>query len=343
MSAQPTLKIQVFRGDFPESEHDLSICVVNSKNEILLNCGDIQQNIFPRSAIKALQALALFRSGAFEKFHPTPQELSLACASHSAEKFHTEAIKTWLKKLQLEVTSLECGAHLPSDQEAAIELLKSGQNFSALHNNCSGKHTGFLATALALETPPQQYIEFDHPVQKLVRQILSEYTEIELTREHSAIDGCSIPTYSAPLSNWALAMARFADDKFLAPEALSRQQLFSAMISCPEYIAGSRRYCTLMTRELNTQTHVSGFVKTGAEGVMMASLASHGLGIAIKSHDGASRSAELAMTWALHQLGLLSDKSWQNLKEPELKNWNQIKVGTLRVLKPCVLNLTHSN
>ena len=152
--------------------------------------------VFPRSAVKPLQAMALVSSGAVEKFDLSSQEIALACASHGGETMHVEGVRNWLSKVGLQTTDLECGSHWPSHQESAHRMIADGVFHQAEHNNCSGKHAGFLTLALQLGHPHRNYIQPDHSVQLRVKKVLEKSCDVELSKNEPAIDGCSVPTLS---------------------------------------------------------------------------------------------------------------------------------------------------
>lgn len=324
----PPLIIDVARATNIESQHTVSAVVVNSQGKIEISLGKTDRRIYPRSSIKSIQALAIILSGAAELFKITDEELALASASHGGEKKHIEIVTQWLNRIGLTQNDLECGSHPPSHQNSAIELFKQGQTFTAIHNNCSGKHTGMLATALALKEATKDYSKINHPVQILIKQIIEDFCSEKIEENQIAIDGCSIPTYFIGMKNLALAMARLGDSQnFSEKYRLASQRIYKANVENPFLIAGTDRYCTQMMNELNKK----GLVKTGAEGVMFASLPSLKLGVVVKAHDGASRAAEMAMSWILKELGLLNEDSWKKFSQIPIKNWNQILTGSIKI------------
>lgn len=322
----PPLNVEVWRGLNVESRHSVSAVVVNSQGKIQLAWGPTNQKIYPRSSIKALQALPIVFSGAADRFAISDIELALASASHNGEPQQIEAIQSWLRRLGLSVNDLECGAHPPGYSKAAAELLQSGNSFTAIHNNCSGKHTGMLATALALGKDPQGYSKLSHPVQIMTRKVIEDFCSENIDEADIAIDGCSIPTYCLPIINLATGMARFGDPETLSSTyRLAAERVYAAIVSHPYYVAGTDRYCTLMMTALNRRA----LVKTGAEGVMFATVPELKLGIVVKVHDGAVRAAEVAMSWILKELGLLDQQSTEKFCELPVRNWNQILTGRI--------------
>src|SRR5215210_6853486 len=136
--------VEVMRGALTESRHRGAVAVVDADGATVLALGDVIRPVYPRSAVKPLQALPLIENGAAERYGFGDEELALACASHGGEAAHVEIAARMLARAGLDESALECGAHWPSHQPSAQALARSGATPSALHNNCSGKHAGFL-------------------------------------------------------------------------------------------------------------------------------------------------------------------------------------------------------
>ncbi len=319
------IKVHVYRGQHLESWHSVSAVVVDAKGNKIASYGDVKK-IFPRSSIKPLQALPVILSGARDKFNLSEEELVLCCASHSGEEKHVRHVSNWLHRSGLNESQFECGAHPPMQALEIVAYLQ--HNKSPLYNNCSGKHTGMLCTALALNVPTLHYTDFHHPVQKNIRSILEDFCEETLTESNSATDGCSIPTYYQSFDSLALAMAKFGAKNHSNSKINDACKLiFESIIKNPYFLAGSERYCTKMTEALNQKA----FVKIGAEGVMFACVPNQQLGIAVKCHDGNARAAESAMSWVLKDLCLLSESEWKKFSQVPVKNWNQKQTGYIEV------------
>lgn len=286
--ADPVL-IEVFRGGAVESFHRGAVAVVDAAGRPVVALGDIERPVFPRSAVKAMQALLLVESGAADAYGFGDRELALASASHGGEPAHAALAETMLRKARLGEPALECGAHPPSYEPARRALIAAGVEPSQLHNNCSGKHAGFLCAACHLGWQTKSYVGFDHPVQAAVRAILSELTDTALSADNAGTDGCSIPTYAIPLRRLALGFARMATGEGLsADRAAASRRLFAACRREPFFVAGTGRFCT----EAMTLFGERLFVKTGAEGVFCAAFPTLGLGVALKCDDGAGRASE---------------------------------------------------
>jgi L-asparaginase II len=291
--------VEVSRGPLVESRHRGAIVVVDAEGSRRVAIGDVERAIFPRSAVKLLQALPLVESGAADAYGFGPAELALACASHSGEPRHVAIVTSMLEKCGRSPADLECGAQIPQNPAAARALIRSGAEPGPLHNNCSGKHAGFICLACHLGVDPNGYVDAGHPVQQMVRDILEATMGLSLGVDVCATDGCSIPTYAVPLQRLALAFARFLT-RHGAPrkrhEAATR--LVEACISEPGLVAGAGRFCT------ETMATFCGriLVKTGAEGVYAGLIPELGLGIAVKCDDGSSRASEAMMAAAIDAL-----------------------------------------
>jgi L-asparaginase II len=236
--------------------------------------------------------------GAAEAAGFTAAEVALACASHGGEPPHVAGAATMLAKAGFDAGDLECGTHWPSWSGAARDLVRAGDEPTALHNNCSGKHSGMLALAKHLGAPTRGYVKRDHPVQRAVADTMTRLCDCDLDSADWGIDGCSVPTWAVPLRNLALGFARFGGGAFLAgAEADAARRILAAVAAHPYMVAGSERFCTELMRRVPRA-----FVKTGAEGVFCGCVPHLGLGIALKCDDGAGRASECVMAHLLERL-----------------------------------------
>ena len=177
--ADPVL-VELTRGGVVESFHHGAVAVVDAKGGVVLSLGDIDRPIFPRSAVKGFQALPLIESGAADRFGLTRSEIALACASHSGEARHAEGAAGVLAKAGKDLTCLECGAHWPSREKALRALAASGGEATALHNNCSGKHAGFICVAVQEGHDPRGYVKPEHPVMREITAALGDMAGFDL-------------------------------------------------------------------------------------------------------------------------------------------------------------------
>jgi L-asparaginase II len=320
--------VEVWRGALVESRHRGSLAVVDADGRSVLRLGDVADPVYPRSAVKALQALVLLESGAAERFGLREEELALACASHGGEPGHVASAERMLAAAGLDAAALQCGAHWPSHAASARELARTGREANSLHNNCSGKHAGFVCAACAMGVDYRDYISPAHPVQRQVRAVIESLAGMQLSDEHHGVDGCSAPNWAVPLENLALAFARFGTGHALTPErAKAAARLRAACAARPWHVAGTGRFCTEMMQRFGARI----FVKTGAEGVYCGALPEQGLGIALKCDDGAGRAGELIMAAMIARFLPDADQVWlERFLRPLLRNWNGIIVGGLR-------------
>ena len=285
--ANPVL-CEVTRGNRIESRHRGAVVVVDADGSVVLSLGDVDAPVFPRSAVKAVQALPLIESGAADAFGFGDRELALACASHGGEPAHIEGVSFMLERAGLSGDALECGPHWPGVESAARELVRNGKTATELHNNCSGKHAGFLCTCAHKGIAHEDYIKRDHPIQREVIAVLEQLTGSVHGVADCAIDGCSIPTHAVPLKNLAQGFARMATGSGLQPaRANAAKRLLAACMSEPFYVEGAGQPCTGLLEAGQGRV----FAKNGAEGVYCGAIPPLGLGIAVKIDDGAMRAA----------------------------------------------------
>ncbi|MFD1880838.1 asparaginase [Paracoccus pacificus] len=318
--------IEVWRGDLREGVHQGHAVICDAKG-IVQSWGDPQAIIYPRSSCKMLQALPLIESGAADAAGLTTQQLALACASHNGAAIHTQRVGQWLDDLGLAEPDLRCGSHMPQDREANRALTCTDSKPCQLHNNCSGKHAGFLTLNKHLGGG-SEYVEVDHPVQKAVRQAFEEVTGE--TSPGFGIDGCSAPNFATSLAGLGRAMAFFATaDQRDDTRSRAAARLTQAMMAHPELVAGEGRACTAIMRAAKG----AAAVKTGAEAVFVGILPEKGLGIALKILDGGTRASEAAITALLVRLGVLDSGDpvvGRYLTDPQ-KNWRGFETGELRL------------
>lgn len=319
--------VEVTRGALVESVHEGAAVVVDTSGRAVFAAGDVTAPVFPRSAVKALLALPLVETGAADRLGLTDAELALACSSHSGEIAHERTALAMLRKAGRDETCLECGVQWPMNETASRQLAASGLNPSALHNNCSGKHAGFICLACDQHADPAGYVDPDHPTMRTVTAALAETTGTRLDAGNRAIDGCSIPTFAIPLHALAVAFARFGSGAGLSNDrAAAAARLRRAVAAHPFMVAGTNRFDTKLMTALGARV----FSKTGAEGVFCAALPELGLGLAVKCRDGAGRAAEVATAALIDRFLKPAMPEFQALVRPELRNWVGTKVGELR-------------
>jgi L-asparaginase II len=329
--------VEVLRGGCVESAHAGAVAVLDADGAVVASLGDISRPVFPRSAVKLLQALPLVESGAADRLGLGAEELALACASHNGEPEHVRTAAAMLAKAGLDAAALECGTHWPYFELAQRALAQRGERPSALHNNCSGKHAGFLCLACALAQDgdvrafARGYVAPEHAVMREVTAALADSTGSDLGHAPRGTDGCSIPTYAIPLVALARAYAKVATGHGVGPErARAMRRLREAVAAAPFMVGGTGRFDTRVMQRLGERA----CIKVGAEGVYCAALPERGLGVAIKIDDGNNaRAAEVAMAAVIEACVRLDDDEaafMRGLSAPRLVNWNGIEVGGLR-------------
>lgn len=321
---------EVTRGNVVESRHRGAAIVVDADGGVVFSAGDVERPVFPRSAVKAIQGLPLIESGAADRYGLTEAEIALAVSSHSGEPLHAQTSLSMLRKAGRDAGCLECGAHWPSNELVSRALAKSGAEPSALNNNCSGKHAGFVCLSCNMDEDPKGYVKASHPVQQAVRGALEAVTGAAHSADRMGTDGCSIPSYAVPLSALALGFARLGTGRGFGPErAKAAARIRAAAAAHPFMVAGTGRYDTRLMDLLGARA----FTKTGAEGVYCAALPELGLGLALKCDDGAGRAAEIALGALIARFLPMDDATqaaFAPLRETVLKNWNGIEVGRIR-------------
>ena len=334
MSAANPVLVEVWRGAAVESRHRGAYVVLDGAGGQVAAAGEVDARVFPRSAVKLLQALPLVASGAAERWGLSDAELALACASHNGEPQHVQTAAGALAKAGLDEAVLECGAHWPYLDTAQRALAQAGQQPCALHNNCSGKHAGFVCLGAHIGRPEpgwlSGYVEPGHAVMREVGAALQAATGARLADAPRGVDGCSIPTYALPLRALALGFARVAGGVGLSAEhARAAQRLREAIARQPFMVGGTGRFDTRLMQQLGERV----CCKVGAEGVYCAALPSLGLGVALKMDDGNNaRAAEVAMAALLLRLLPLEGADLalvEALAAPLLRNWRGIEVGRL--------------
>jgi L-asparaginase II len=321
--ANPVL-VEITRAGYVECIHRGAIALSDADGNPRAALGDIKRPVFPRSAIKLIQALPLVQSGAAARFGFGVAELALASASHVGSPTHVHVAEDMLKASGCAERDLACGPHLPLGENEAREMLQQGRAPHRCHNNCSGKHAGMLATAVHLGEPIAKYYDPAHPVQQRIKAALERLTGATLGETEIGIDGCSAPNWAVPLEKLATAFARLVSGNGLPDDDRSATRtLLEACWQKPELVAGNGQLDTSLLRRFPKKL----FVKSGAEGVHCGGLPDSGIGFALKIDDGAKRASQVVASALI--AALLSDAS--DLAKPSpLRNWDGRVVGEIR-------------
>lgn len=331
--------VELQRGDMVESVHAGAFAVLDADGGVVLSMGDVDRPVYPRSAVKMLQALPMVESGAPQRLGLTDEELALACASHNGEAEHVRTAASMLAKACTDAQVLECGAHWPYDEETVRRMAAAGELPQPLHNNCSGKHSGFvclgcmMAGTAELRGFMNGYVQPGHPVMREITAALEACTDTRLAGGAAprGTDGCSIPTYGMALRRLALGFARWGTGIGLREgHAEAARRLRQAVAAAPFMVAGTGRFDTVVMERLRGRV----YCKVGAEGMYCAALPQRGLGIAIKMDDGNNaRACEIVMAVLIEVLAPLDDEElafMRGMSTLAMRNWNGIEVGVLR-------------
>jgi len=329
--------VQRLRDGAVESQHRGVWCLCDGTGAVLEGDGALDHPVFTRSSVKCLQALPLFESGAADSFGFTPQEIALAVASHNGESAHTGLVAALLARLQLGPDDLRCGVQPPADPAAKEALRADGLQPSQLHNNCSGKHAGFLALARHLGVPVARYIDPDSEGQVLVKQAVLDLSGVDPATLSVAIDGCSAPTFRMPLPGLATAFARVSSPDvgwptFDEARRSACKRMLDAVAAHPALIAGEyKRLCTEIARVTGGRL----FPKIGAEGVYAIGVRDGRRGLAVKIDDGGIRAVHAVVIGLLERFDLVTKAEIDALlhwKQLRLTNWAGVDVGSTEVL-----------
>jgi len=318
------------RGPLVECIHRGHIAVVDSEGSVIRSIGDPQYITFARSAAKPLQANPVIASGAAERFGFTESEIALVCSSHNGEPHHIEGVRSILAKIGLDESYLQCGEHAPLHPPSAKSLRNEGKKPGAIHNTCSGKHSGMLALARHIGASLDDYKRPEHPVQRMMRETVSSFAGLRPEAILLGTDGCGVPVFGMPIASLAAAYARFgaaiADSN---ERAQACRTIRSAIQAHPEMIAGEDRFDTALIR--GTQGKLIG--KMGADGVFAVAYPKLRLGFCLKIEDGSLTALYPAVAEALKQLGWVNEQEFQSIAEfhtVTIRNWGKDKVGVTK-------------
>ncbi|WP_254684670.1 asparaginase [Sulfitobacter sp. JL08] len=298
-ASAPVPMVEIWRGPFLESIHAGHAVICDEAGQIVQAWGDPEAVVLPRSSAKMIQGLPLITSGAADQAGLTTEQLALACASHNGAAIHTDRVAAWLKDLELGDDDFRCGPQWPDDKPANHALIRAYEKPCQMHNNCSGKHAGFLTLSQHLGAGPD-YVDPDHPVQTACLEAFEQTTQ--QASPGFGVDGCSAPNFATTLHGMARAMAFFASaHERTDTTSQAAVRLSQAMMLHPDLVAGEGRACTELMRAMNGKVAI----KTGAEAFFVAIIPEKKLGVALKIVDGTTRASECAIASILVKLGVL--------------------------------------
>lgn len=323
--------VELWRGGLLESTHRGHVVIAHASGDLVKVWGDPERVIFPRSSAKMFQALPLVETGAADAAGLTSAHLALACASHEGAALHIDMARSWLQNLGLSEGDLRCGAHMPYDRDQRDHLIKTDQSPCQFHNNCSGKHAGFL-TATRHMGADAEYNQIDHPLQIAIRAAFEDATGQAVAGW--GIDGCSAPNFATTMAAFARGAAQFAAAAHAGADsgdarARAMARLTRAMAQNPLLVAGEGRACSELTQAMGGRVAI----KTGAEAVYVGIIPDMQLGIAVKIEDGNTRASEAAMVALLVRLGVLdgANPAAQKRLPAAQINWRGLRTGELRL------------
>jgi L-asparaginase II len=326
----PIPLVEDTRGDQVECIHHGSVAVVDTSGRLLYQAGDPHFITFSRSTLKPFQAMPFVHADGPARFGYDTRELALLCASHSGEAMHVQTVERMLQKAGCDEHHLRCGCHVPMAYTADT-LPPAGMTWNQLHNNCSGKHAGFLAYCVQHNLPLETYLDPTNALQQAIRDSVNHFTSTPESDLKIGTDGCSAPNYAMPLSRLALAYARLAQGQKDPKYGAALEDLYQAMTTHPELVSGTGRNDLAFM-----QTAPGDWVaKIGADGVQTIGVRSAGLGIAIKMADGNMRALYTAAVAVLQQLGLIKEPENSPLApwvRPQLKNYMGLHTGEVRAV-----------
>jgi len=319
----------VTRGNIIESIHGVKCVVQNFNYKIIFTTGHELDLVYPRSAIKIFQAIPFIQSEAHKKYKLSKKEIAISCSSHCGEKQHMIVLNSWIKKIKINNNSLKCGIHNPLNLDSSNKLLSSGKKPNQLHNNCAGKHLGMISGCLSNKMDIKNYLDFNHPYQKLIRNSLENITKYKITKKQVGIDGCSAPQYAFPLQNLSTSMVNLIKN-YMGNEDFSTsiKLLLDSILKYPQLIGGSKKFDS----ELMRITKGKIFSKGGAEGVLLFAHKEKKIGGVIKIIDGNERALPSATTEIFKKLSLVTKNEQQKLSDwnnQQIYNHAKIKVGRI--------------
>lgn len=320
--------VHVIRGNKVESIHRGDIVIVNQEKKILKHIGDPNKKTFWRSAAKPFQVLPFVEAGGIDRYNIESHELALMCSSHGGEKEHVETARSILRKIGLDESFLDCGKSRPMYEGAYRTLLRANEAFLAVHNPCSGKHSGMLALAQLMGIDTENYIKEAHPVQQMMIESISKITQLDKSEIEIAIDGCGVPVFGLTITDMAFAFSQLAGP-YSRFESL--KPIAEAMIQNPFYVAGTKRLDTILMEETNGKL----VAKLGAESVYCVGLMGQGKAMAMKIEDGNYRALDALVPKFLNLNGFIDDDEYEKINKRlriTIANHRKETIGYLKVV-----------
>jgi len=316
--------VEVTRSGFTESTHRGVAVLINSSGEILQEWGNSNTLIYPRSALKPIQSLNLYKDGVAKALGLSDNLIALTTASHHAENIHQKMINNWLKKINLKEKHLSCGPSWPWNIKDQFKAHSKYKVKRKIFHNCSGKHCGHLAVSKYKNLPIKNYQNKDHPIQKDLIKLIEDLSKYKI--KNIGVDGCTMPNPLIPLKKFAFAVAQLADYKKLNEYSTIAKRIFDSCVKFPEITGGSKSINSILTKLSKGKI----FVKNGAEGVFVALIPQKKSAIAVKIFDGASRAAEVAIAGLLSELKIIKNEKIKKIKKIPIKNSANQIIGSMQ-------------
>ena len=241
-----------------------------------------------RSCAKPLQATLLIDYG----IDLTEEELALCCGSHAGEECHIRVAKQILDKFEIDEKYLKCGVHAPLARSMQDKMLLSGEKARAIHNNCSGKHIGFLVICKTKGWDMGTYDKPEHPLQIAIKNKINNMCEITLNYPVTT-DGCGVPILSMPLQNMLIGYKNL----------LQYEKIINAIQKYPYIFGGENRLDTEIIEK--TQGLIA---KVGAGGLCIVFNVKEQIGFVVKINDCSMEARRFAVLEMINRLG------WGNIE-----------------------------
>ena len=316
--------VEVTRNGFTESSHHGVAVLINSSGEILREWGNSDILVYPRSALKPIQSLNLFKDGVAEGLNLSDNFIALTTASHHAENIHQKMIFKWLKKINLKEKHLSCGPSWPWNIKDQFKAHTKYKIKRRIFHNCSGKHCGHLAVCKYKNLSIKNYQNKDHPIQKDLMKLIENLSKYRI--KNIGIDGCTLPNPLMPLKKFAFAAAQLADYKKLGEHSSIAKRIIHSCIKFPEITGGSKSANSILTKLSNGKV----FFKNGAEGVFVAIIPEKKSALAVKIIDGSARAAEVAIAGLISELKIINNDKIEKIKRSPVKNSANQTIGVMK-------------
>lgn len=315
--------VTTFRNGIDDLVTTGTVAVVDYKGNLLYSIGDVNKMAYARSSAKLMQTMVPVMLGVDKEYGFTMEEISQISASHSGEKIHVDTVKSILKKADLNESYLQCGEHYPFKVDVTKAMKERGEMALPIHNNCSGKHAGMIATAKFMNENVSTYYQMDHPVQERITKAIAKICGIEEEKLVLGLDGCGVPVHALPVERFAYGFARMCKSSSL-PEGYNEaaKLVVNSVMKHPVNASGSDR----IDNKLMIKYPGKLVVKSGANGYFGGGIPEKGIGFAIKTNDSVSVNRNIVLIEVLHQIGFISNEDLEYFKdEHEVISYNHKK------------------